>query len=235
MSTTVVIRPGETDFDLEERIQGSLDIPLNSRGQVQVEEVIEQLRTAPPDVIYCSPSEPSLSTAQALGDALGVSVKKLEGLENLDLGLWQGMLLDDLRRKHPRVFKQWQDSPRSVCPPEGETCEEAFKRVSKALRKPMKRKADFAVVASEPLASMVTCVLRGTELRLLGPVCGCEDAQRVEFIGAGAVADGESPQNGSTVADPVGRTPTNGRLVQEVQHELSRASEFNHRSGAAHA
>ncbi|MFG0297904.1 MAG: hypothetical protein ACF8PG_18520, partial [Maioricimonas sp. JB045] len=105
---------------------------------------------------------------------------------------------------------------------------------SRALRKPMKRKAEFAVVASEPLASIVACVLRGTELELLGPVCGCEDAQRVEFIQAGAGSD-KSRNNGSTVESPVGRTPTNGRLVQEVQHELSRASEFNHRSGAAHA
>lgn len=162
MYTAIVIRPGETDFDREERIQGSLDLPLNSNGWRQVSEIIERLKDEKPDVIFTSPSEPSRSTAEMLSDALGVPLKELDGLANMDQGLWQGMLLADLRRKHPRVYRQWHDSPDSVCPPAGETYAAASERVEKALRRPMKKGGTFAVVASEPVASLVSCIVQGT-------------------------------------------------------------------------
>ena len=35
-------------------------------------------------------------------------------------GLWQGMIIDEVKRKQPKVYKQWQEHPENVCPPEGE-------------------------------------------------------------------------------------------------------------------
>ena len=40
MSIAIVIRPGETDFDQQSRIQGALGLPLTTAGQLQVEETI---------------------------------------------------------------------------------------------------------------------------------------------------------------------------------------------------
>jgi broad specificity phosphatase PhoE len=182
MYTAVVIRPGETDFDREERIQGSLSLPLNSNGWRQVSEIIERLREVQPAVILSSPSEPSRSTAEMISDALGVPLKELDGLANMDQGLWQGMLLSDLRRKHPRVYRQWQESPESVCPPAGETYEAAARRVERALRRPMKKGGTFAVIASEPLASLVTCVLQGAVPRVPASPCCANRPGLVEVI-----------------------------------------------------
>lgn len=183
MYTALVIRPGETDFDREERIQGSLDLPLSAAGRVQVARLIEQLRDQKPEVLLSSPSEPARSTAEIIGEALGIPVRELEGLANMDQGLWQGMLLDDLRRKHPRVYRQWEEAPELVCAPAGESCEEAVDRVERALRKPMRKGGTFAVVASEPLASLVSCVLQGENApRVPGPPTAHERAGTVETI-----------------------------------------------------
>ena len=42
-------------------------------------------------------------------------------MHNLDHGLWQGMLIEEVRRKQPTVYRQWQDQPESIRPPQGET------------------------------------------------------------------------------------------------------------------
>jgi broad specificity phosphatase PhoE len=192
MSTAIVIRPGETDFDQQSRIQGGLDLPLSETGRRQVRDLIGRLSQLSIDIVYASPTEPALSTAREVAASLDVPVKELEGLENLSHGLWEGMRLDEVRRKHPRVFKQWRESPKAVCPPEGESCAEAHERVRRALKRPSRRRQPFAIVAPEPLATLIASILRGQDPCLPGPVCGCSDQQRVEVI------DAVAPVNGRT-------------------------------------
>jgi broad specificity phosphatase PhoE len=180
----IVIRPGETDFDVQHRIQGALNLPLNERGRDQINEIVGLLRGHELDVIYTSPSEPALSTALAVGEILDTPVQTLDGLCNVHLGLWQGMLIDEFKRKYPRIFKQWEDQPEAVCAPEGESCEDVFSRVSRVLRKPMKRDQSFAIVASEPVATMIAAVLRGGEAKLCGPECTERARPLVEFVDA---------------------------------------------------
>ncbi|MCA9089628.1 MAG: histidine phosphatase family protein [Planctomycetaceae bacterium] len=177
-----VIRPGETEFDAQSRIAGRLSLPLTAQGRLQVGQMIQQLKGTDLDVIYTSGTEPALATATALADALDTDVKVVEDLVNMDLGLWQGLLLDEIRTRQPRVFKQWHDSPDAVCPPQGETCEEAYARVAAALRKPLRRGRSFAVVCPEPLATIVSCVIRNCDHRSPGPMCGCAVTKRVEEI-----------------------------------------------------
>jgi broad specificity phosphatase PhoE len=142
-------------------VQGSLDLPLNDRGREQVDALVSQLEDTPLEVIFAPPTEPALSTATAIGEALGIPEKENEELRNLDQGLWQGLTVEEIRRKFPKVYKQWQESPESIRPPEGETVNEAMKRIRKMLLKPLKKRGAIAIVASEPLATLVTCVVTG--------------------------------------------------------------------------
>jgi broad specificity phosphatase PhoE len=166
----VLIRSGETDFDVEARVQGTIDLPLTIQGRAEVDAAAEELRNVPLEMIYCCPGEPSFSTARVIGRALDVTVKPLKELDNMHFGLWQGMPVEEIRRKQPKVFRQWQDDPTSVCPPEGETFSDVYARVQEALRKPLRKGYSFAVVAPEPLATLIGCVLRGEEPRLAGPM-----------------------------------------------------------------
>ena len=197
MAKVCLIRPGCTDFDEQHRIQGSLDLPLNPRGQQQVDQLIDQLRGLELKVIYTSVSEPARATANAIGDSLDVPVKELDGLRNFDQGLWQGLQIDEIRRKFPRVLKQWKESPTSICPPEGETVPEAVERVSRALRKPMKRRSTFAIVVSEPIATLVRCVIEDCELNTPGPICGDVDLQHLEILQVGG--GGNAGDNGTAL------------------------------------
>lgn len=171
MASILLIRPGCTDYDEQQRIQGKLDLPLCRRGESQVDAAIQQLKDMPLDRIYTSPSDPARSTAERIGGALDVSVKTLEGLENMNQGLWEGLQLEEIRRKHPKVYKQWQESPESICPPSGESLTEAEARVRKALEKPLKKKGNLAFVVSEPLAAIVAAVVKGLKIESVPPLC----------------------------------------------------------------
>ena len=129
MLQIVLIRPGSTDYDEQERIQGTLDIPLNEQGSSEVAQVIDQLREKEIEAIYSPPCQPSEETGRAIAKRLGVKLKKLERMQNLDHGLWQGMRVKDVRRKQPKVYRQWQEQPQNVCPPEGEMLSHAQQRV----------------------------------------------------------------------------------------------------------
>lgn len=182
MTRVVLVRPGCTDFDDQNRVQGALDLPLNRRGRDQVQDMTFGLRNVPVEVIYTSPCDPARSTAEAIGKRLGVPVKQRDELRNIDQGLWQGLLLEEIRRKSPRVFKQWQDSPETIRPPQGETVAEAVQRIRKVLLKPLKRKSSIVVVASEPLATLVCCVLQEKKPEFPGLVCGGRADSMVEVI-----------------------------------------------------
>jgi broad specificity phosphatase PhoE len=182
MLSVILIRPGATDYDEQGRIQGTLDVPLNEQGGVEVARLSEELRDRGIEAIYHSPSEPAHQTAEALAKALGVKLKKLENMQNLNHGLWQGMRIDDLKHKHPKVYRQWMEQPECVCPPEGETLESATARVQAALRKVVKkhREGIIGLVVPEPLARVVRSKLTHSEVGSLWTAP--EESSRWEVI-----------------------------------------------------
>jgi probable phosphoglycerate mutase len=182
MPDVILIRPGATEFDEQSRIQGTLDLPLSERGRQQVAELVQQLGESPPEIIFSAPSEPARTTAETLGAELDVPVKPLDGLRNLDQGLWQGMQVDEICRKYPKLSKQWRDSPESICPPGGEDVAAALQRARAALAKPLRRKETIAVVSSEPLATLLRCIMLGQKPEVPGPMCGGGQPQLAETL-----------------------------------------------------
>jgi len=166
MLQIILIRPGSTDYDQQHRIQGTLDIPLNDQGSLEVTQLIDQLSGKGIETIYASASQPAEQTARVIAEGLAVKLKKLDRMQNVDHGLWQGMLVEDVRRKQPKVYRQWQEQPENVCPPEGEMLNHAEQRVRATVTKLLKRHKQgvIGLVVPEPLASLVRRFLQQKEL-----------------------------------------------------------------------
>ncbi len=166
MLRIVLIRPGATDYDCEERIQGTLDIPLNRQGLMEVARAVDQFRDKGIEAFYASPCESAVQTAEILAKDLGVRWKKLDRMQNLNLGLWQGLQVGDVRHKQPKVYRQWQEQPENVCPPDGEMIEQADQRIAAAMNKLLRRHKEgvIGLVIPEPLASVVRRHFKNDEL-----------------------------------------------------------------------
>src|SRR6188508_1085817 len=121
MVQILLIRPGTTEYDQQKRVQGTLDIPLCEDGRQQVETLVDALRDQPVAAIYASPCQSADQTAEALAEALDLKVKTIDKLQNLDQGLWQGMLVLDVHSNQPKVYREPQDPVETVCPPQGQT------------------------------------------------------------------------------------------------------------------
>lgn len=171
MLKLILVRACETDYDRQGRIHGTIDMPLSTEGVQQAQRVAAELAAVfaedPPTALYTGPATAAVETARRLADALELKLKSVSKLQNLDHGLWEGLLVSDVKAKQPKVYRQWQEQPETVCPPQGESVMAAKKRVAEALRKLIKRhRADGAivVVAPEPLASLIGHVLRRDEV-----------------------------------------------------------------------
>jgi broad specificity phosphatase PhoE len=163
MLTILLVRSGMTEYDCQGRIQGTLDVPLSDEGRTQVDAAARDLegRASSISALYAGPDLSSQQTAEILAGRLKLKSKTLKNLHNLDQGLWQGMLFDDVKSKQPKVFRQWQERPDTVCPPQGETLREATERLKEALAKLTKKhkSGTIALVLPQPLASVLHCML----------------------------------------------------------------------------
>jgi broad specificity phosphatase PhoE len=167
MSQVILIRPGATLYDEQNRVQGVLDVPLSERGRGEVERMAQMLSYSLGDsslaALYCGPGENVIRTAEIVGKLLRLRPKRINEFRNLDQGLWQGLQIDEIKRRNTKLFRQWIDDPATICPPLGETVDRAMERIKVAFRPLLRRHQDEAIglVVAEPLTRLVASYLRG--------------------------------------------------------------------------
>ena len=174
----VVIRTGPTDYDLQGRIRGNLDIPLAPAGLAAARDTCRDLAAAPPVALYTSPTICAVETAELIGASLGLVPRRVPLLVGLDLGLWQGMLVSEIRRRQPRLARQWEEDPWRVVPPDGEPLAAARDRINQAIGKIVARHAGerVAVVVPQPLDRIILALMTGEPAGDLWEVSASGDA-----------------------------------------------------------
>ena len=166
MIRVILIRPGTTEFDEQGRILGTLDVPLSERGSLEVTDAVDELSQFDLQTLYTSTCESARQTSDLLSDKLAIKSKSVDLLKNVDHGLWQGMLVEEVKRKQPKVFRQWKEHPETVCAPEGEMLESARQRVESFLGKLFKKhkSGTIGIVAPDPLAGLIESYLLQTDV-----------------------------------------------------------------------
>lgn len=166
MLEVLIIRPGCTVFDEAGRIKGSLDIPLSDKGVAQAEHLADALQTIKLDQLYVAPCMSAQMTAEKIAERHFCKIKTVEWLRNLDHGLWQGKLLSEVKRLQPTFYRQFQDNPADVCPPNGETVSQAFQRLQAPLNKLLRKHEGgrIGILVPDPLATIVHRSLIGGPL-----------------------------------------------------------------------
>lgn len=149
-------RHGETDWNLASRIQGKTDTTLNERGRQQAAELCATLREEGIcfDRVYTSKQLRARETAGIVSENLGLPLEVLEGVEEMDLGSWEGFTWKQVRESFPEEYGIWHDNRRYIKTPGGESYEELLQRILPALRKVSKEEGGNALVVTHSAVIM---------------------------------------------------------------------------------
>lgn len=133
MARLILIRHGETDWNVEGRYQGQADPPLNEQGLAQARVLAIELRCVGLEVLYASPLSRARQTARILAETLGLPLQVEPRLMEIHQGEWQERLVDDIAAEYPDLFHRWQTEPWTVTLPGGESLAHVQARVYAAL------------------------------------------------------------------------------------------------------
>jgi broad specificity phosphatase PhoE len=106
VTTLLLVRHGETDWNAERRWQGHADVPLNDRGREQAHALAEELASERIDAIYTSDLSRARETAGIVGERLAVPVLVEPDLREIDVGPLEGLTADEAK-----AFEGWHGEP----------------------------------------------------------------------------------------------------------------------------
>jgi 2,3-bisphosphoglycerate-dependent phosphoglycerate mutase len=102
------IRHGETDWNVEKRIQGQIDTPLNDTGRRQALAMAFNAAHHPFSAIYSSDLIRARDTANMLADKCGLEIIKLPQLRERHFGIFQGLTAKEGAIQFPAAHAQYQ-------------------------------------------------------------------------------------------------------------------------------
>jgi len=124
----VAIRHGETAWNVDTRIQGQLDVPLNDKGLWQAQRVAQSLADEGITVLYASDLQRAWQTAQPLAAACGVVANPETGLRERAFGVFEGLTWAEIERDHPVESERWRRREPGFGPAGGERLADFFDR-----------------------------------------------------------------------------------------------------------
>lgn len=133
-SHVLILRHGQTDWNLEKRYQGVSDIPLNAAGIAQASAVAEVLGARGISAVVSSDLVRAAETARIIGAAAGVPVTFDSRLREVSSGPWEGKFFADIAREDPDLQRFWSGGVPGVrAGGTGETREEVAERMLASL------------------------------------------------------------------------------------------------------
>jgi probable phosphoglycerate mutase len=133
----LLIRPAETAWNAEKRLQGHLDIALNAEGQRQAALLAAALAPERIDHNISSDLMRARQTAEAIASVRGAGVGIDPALRERCYGGFEGLLYSEIAARFPLEFAAWQARDvDGVLPPgtnQGESFRQFFDRVSAAI------------------------------------------------------------------------------------------------------
>ena len=109
MTKLVIVRHGESLFNLTKQYTGQTDVPLTEKGisqaKITAKYILENYKI---DEVYSSDLSRAINTAKPVSDPLGLKIKTDARLREINAGIWQGMYFKDVREKYKEEYERYQ-------------------------------------------------------------------------------------------------------------------------------
>ncbi len=165
MASLYIMQTGQTTWEAQSRVEPLAGSPLTPAGAEAAAAAVADLPAGGINAVYAAEGEAERQTARLAARKLGVKVRTRQELHELDYGLWQGLTHEEIERRQPKVYHQWQHEPARVRPPGGETLAEAQERLREAVRRIVKQqKGRPVLLVLRPVAAGLLRCLLGREM-----------------------------------------------------------------------
>ncbi len=139
----ILIRHGQTEWNLKKRYCGFIDLELNKNGRMQAGKLHKKMRRQSIHKVYASDRKRAVQTA-------GIVFKKqriemMPDLREIHFGVFEGLNHDEILEKYPDIYKKWLKDPYNVTIPKGESLAKFKKRVVSAIKKIVKENSGKTV------------------------------------------------------------------------------------------
>ena len=163
-----LVRHGETEWNAQRRIQGQIDIGLNETGLRQAAAAGRWLQPAGISALYGSDLKRAWTTAQIIGQALGLQPKPVPELRERRYGVFEGLTYDEAKQRFPAGYAAFEGRNASFDFENGESLDAMFARVSGKLQmlSAAHRGEAIAVVVHGGVLDIVNRFVRGNPLEM---------------------------------------------------------------------
>ena len=125
----IAIRHGETAWNVDTRLQGHLDIALNTTGIWQAGRVAQALIGETIEAVYASDLLRAWQTANAIAHATGSPLAASQGLRERGFGEFEGKTYAEIAATWPEASQRWRKREPHWAPPGGESLTAMRERV----------------------------------------------------------------------------------------------------------
>lgn len=123
-----IVRHGETDYNVEHRWQGQLDVPLNKAGKRQAKALAQHLADISVDAIFSSDLKRTMDTIRPYVKQNNLTITPEKRLREIHLGDFQGLKRHEIRELYPQEAMRW-DNDDSFVIPNGESRQQVKRRI----------------------------------------------------------------------------------------------------------
>lgn len=127
-------RHGETEWNVEKRLQGWGDSPLTKNGIERAHLFKDLVAHVDFDKIYTSDQKRAVDTAKIIKNDRDTPIIEMQELRELGFGNWEGKTLSDIKNEESELFDTYLNNPLLYKPSSGETITELLKRVELAIK-----------------------------------------------------------------------------------------------------
>ena len=160
-SGLILVRHGETVDNANGIAQGWTDSPLTEMGRRQVTRLARRLNRFEPTSLWSSTLPRARTTAEVVGSELGLEVRELNDLREMNCGEWEGLPFHEVRDRDRDHYERWKSDPAVACPG-GESFDDVTARMQRAIETILAADGAFPVIITHGTAiRLITCALVG--------------------------------------------------------------------------
>ena len=156
-----LIRHGETVWNRASRLQGHKDTPLTMKGVKQAQSLgfalKGVLKNKTPGFFYSSPIGRAKQTAAIISDIIDFDIERIEykpSLKEITFGDWDGLNMQEILAQYKTSWEKRKTDKWNTSPPNGESFQEAKKRVTHLLDE-IANQQDVVIVAHGSLNKII--------------------------------------------------------------------------------